>query len=104
MSSVLKEPTVSQRGDDDPYAVPIEQVDVSRPERFVDGTHWAFFERLRNEAPVHYCPESENGPYWSVTKYKDIMHVDTHHDVFSSEGGITIGDDFISDVSPCRSR
>jgi cytochrome P450 len=93
MSSVLKDPTVSQRGDDDPYAVPIEQIDVSRPERFVNGTHWAFFERLRKEAPVHYCPESENGPYWSVTRYKDIMYVDTHHDVFSSEGGITIGDE-----------
>ena len=97
MSSVLKQPTTvgptGTLGGDDPYAVPIEQIDVSRPDRFVDGTHWAFFERLRNEAPVHYCPESENGAYWSVTKYKDIMHVDTHHDVFSSETGITIGDE-----------
>ena len=36
--------------------------------------------------------ESEFGPYWSITKYNDIMAVDTNHEVFSSEsaGGITI--------------
>ena len=35
------------------------------------------------------------GPYWSVTKYNDIMDVDTNHAVFSSAsalGGITIRD------------
>src|SRR5207342_2162253 len=37
--------------------------------------------------------ESDYGPYWSVTKYNDIMAVDTNHQVYSSEatlGGITI--------------
>ena len=36
------------------------------------------------------------GPYWSVTKYRDIMAVETNPKVFSSEaksGGITIMDD-----------
>ena len=35
------------------------------------------------------------GPYWSVTKYHDIMEIETHHSVFSSAaslGGITIRD------------
>ena len=35
------------------------------------------------------------GPYWSVTRYNDIMEVDTNHSVFSSAsalGGITIRD------------
>jgi cytochrome P450 len=41
---------------------------------------------------VHFCPESEFGPYWSVTRYEDIKYVDTHHELFSSEGGITLGD------------
>jgi cytochrome P450 len=55
---------------------------------------WPYFERLRKEAPVHYTAQSEFGAYWSVTKYNDIMAVDTNHQVFSSEftlGGITIG-------------
>ena len=61
-------------------------------ERFVTDTFWPFFERLRREDPVHYCAESEFGPYWSVTKFDDIVEVETHHDVFSSERAITIYD------------
>ena len=53
---------------------------------------WPYFERLRKEDPVHYCAEHEFGPYWSVTKYKDIMAVDTNHEAFSSEPSITIVD------------
>ena len=56
---------------------------------------YPLFERLRNEDPVHFCPEScveGVGAYWSVTKYNDIMSVDTNHKVFSSEGAITLFD------------
>jgi cytochrome P450 len=77
---------------DEAYATPLDKIDVSVPERFANNTFWPFFERLRAEAPVHYCAESEFGPYWSVTKYKDIFHVEQNHKVFSSEGGITIAD------------
>ena len=72
------------------YATPLDTLDMSDRSRFVNDTHWPFFERLRKEDPVHYCAESEFGPYWSITKYNDIMTVDTNHGVFSSEGGITI--------------
>jgi cytochrome P450 len=65
---------------------------MADPQLFKTNSHWPYFERLRKEDPVHYCPESENGPYWSVTKYNDIMAVDTNHEVFSSEPGITIVD------------
>ena len=74
------------------YSTPLEEFDVAQGELFRTNTMWPYFERLRKEAPVHYCRESENGPYWSVTKYQDIMHVDTNHQIFSSEGGITIAD------------
>ena len=79
----------------DAYAMPIEQMNVADRALFQADAHWSWFERLRREAPVHYCAESEFGPYWSVTKYKDIMAVDTNHKVFSSLstlGGITITD------------
>jgi cytochrome P450 len=72
------------------YALPIEQLDPAQPDLFRTDSHWAVLERLRKEDPVHYTAESEFGPYWSVTKYNDIMAVDTNHQVFSSEGGITI--------------
>ena len=76
---------------DDPYAIPLEQIDVCRAELFQRDVQGPFFARLRKEDPVHYTPMSPFGPYWSVTKFKDIMYVDTHHDIFSSEGGITVG-------------
>jgi cytochrome P450 len=75
------------------YAMRLEDIDVCRPELFRSNTMWPYFERLRKEAPVHYCPLSRVGPYWSVTKYKDIMHVETNHAIFSSDinlGGIGI--------------
>jgi cytochrome P450 len=72
------------------YATPLDKIDVSLNQRFADNTFWPFFERLRNEAPVHYCPESEAGAYWSVTRYHDIVEVESHHEVFSSQGSISI--------------
>lgn len=76
----------------DPYSIPLDKIDVAQAALFRDDAHWAYFERLRKEAPVHYCADSMFGPYWSITKYNDIMAVDTNHKVFSSEGGITIRD------------
>ena len=74
------------------YAMPLDQIDLAAPERFRDNTIWPFFERIRKEDPVHYTAESPAGPYWSITKYQDIMTVETNHAVFSSESGITIED------------
>jgi cytochrome P450 len=62
---------------------------------------WAVFERLRNEDPLHYCEEGwmaderpadmePIGPYWSVTRYEDIMAIDTDHHRFSSEPAIVL--------------
>ncbi len=75
------------------YDIPLDKINVSQPELFRTNSFWPYFERLRREDPVHYCAESDYGPYWSITKYNDIMAVDTNHQVFSSEaslGGITI--------------
>ena len=72
------------------YATPLDKIDPAQPALFQNNQMWWNFERLRKEDPVHYTAESEHGPYWSITKYNDIMAVDTNHGVFSSEGGITI--------------
>jgi cytochrome P450 len=76
----------------DPYAVPLDQIDVSRPELMQSDTHWGYFERLRAEDPVHYCANSMFGPYWSITKFNDIMEIEKNHQDFSSEQGITLPD------------
>jgi cytochrome P450 len=77
------------------YATPLVDFHPGDPDLFRTDSHWPWFERLRREEPVHYCKDSEFGPYWSVTKYNDIMAIDTNHGVFSSDaalGGITIRD------------
>ncbi|MGH6782417.1 MAG: cytochrome P450 [Sphingomonadaceae bacterium] len=72
------------------YSTPLDQLNPGDPALFRTDSHWPILERLRKEDPVHYTAESEYGPYWSITKYNDIMAVDTNHEAFSSEGGITI--------------
>lgn len=76
----------------DPYSMPIEDIDLSHPGIWKANEYLPFLERLRKEDPVHYCKESAVGPYWSITKYKDIMHVDTSPQIFSSEPTIGIVD------------
>ncbi|HXH47266.1 MAG TPA: cytochrome P450 [Bradyrhizobium sp.] len=76
-------------------SLPLEQFDPGDPELFRTDTFWPYFDRLRREDPVHYCKDSMFGPYWSVTRYNDIMEIETNHAVFSSAsalGGITIRD------------
>ena len=75
---------------DHAYSTPLEALHPGDPTLFRTDSHWPVLERLRKEDPVHYTPDSEYGPYWSITKYNDIMTVDTNHQVFSSEGGIGI--------------
>ena len=84
-------PSKGQAGAD-PYSIPLDKIDVSDSELFETDTHWGFFDRLRKEAPVHYCADSDFGPYWSVTRFDDIVHVDKHHEIFSSERSIVLGD------------
>src|ERR1700754_4202795 len=77
---------------EDAYSTPLDQLNPAQPALFQADTMWPIFERLRAEDPVHYTEEHEFGPYWSITKYNDIMAIDTNHQVFSSEGGITIAE------------
>lgn len=72
--------------------IPLDQIDVSQAELFEREAHWPFFERLRRDAPVHYCANSGFGPFWSVTRFDDIVYVDKNHELFSSEPSILIAD------------
>jgi cytochrome P450 len=76
-------------------SLPLSDLNPAQPELFRADTHWPYFDRLRKEDPVHYVSDSMYGPYWSVTKYNDIMDIETNHAVFSSAsalGGIVIRD------------
>src|SRR5277367_716897 len=75
-------------------ALPLEQLNPADPQFFVDDTVGYVFERLRREDPVHrsHSPIPGIGSYWSVTRYQDIMHIESSHGVYSSEDGITLMD------------
>src|SRR5436305_12771031 len=75
------------------YSTPLKDFHPGAPRLFQNDTLWPFFERLRKEEPVHYCTKAPIEPYWSVTKYNDIMQVDTNRGIYSSDvrnGGIAI--------------
>ena len=75
-------------------AMPLEDINVSDIELWRTDTVWPYFERLRKEDPVHLhrADHHEDGAFWSITKYNDIMAVDTDHAAFTSEPSITIFD------------
>ena len=79
----------------DAFALPIDQIDVTKPRLFQTDTIGHYFERLRRDDPVHWHHNDFYGGFWSVTRYQDIMAVDTHHALFSSDwaqGGIGLFD------------
>ena len=71
---------------------PLASVNVADPRLFEYDTWGPVFARLRKEDPVHYCADSAFGAYWSVTKFDDIVAVDSNPQVYSSEPTIVIGD------------
>ncbi|MFI4966276.1 MAG: cytochrome P450 [Caulobacterales bacterium] len=76
------------------YAMDLKDINPVDPEPFRTDTWAPYFERLRAEDPVHWAvsEEEEVGGYWSVTKWNDIMAVDTDHEAFSSDPTIVLAD------------
>ena len=80
----------------------LSDVNPADPKLFSQEKILPYFKQMRAEKPVHYCKESAYGPFWSVTRYEDIMAVDKNHQQFSSDahyGGIMIDDDIVGDVN-----
>ncbi|BFM14376.1 cytochrome P450 [Maricurvus nonylphenolicus] len=75
-----------------PNDVALHEIDVSDPRLLASGEWETYFKRLRDEDPVHYIEDSPFGPFWSVTRFEDILFVDRNHQLFSSEPVIVIGD------------
>lgn len=92
-------------------AVALIDLDVSSPSLFQQDTWAPYFSRLRREQPVHLCPKSPYGPYWSITRFEDIQAIELDHGTFSSASkpsGIRIdcrpGSSFISSDPPRHTR
>ena len=88
---------------DKAMSLPLEQIDPSKGYLFeLDYIGW-YFERLRRDDPVHLAHSKRYGPYWSVTKYQDILAVDTDHATYSSDahlGGISLAERPAPEIFP----
>ena len=76
----------------------INPLDISRAELWREDRWQEPMRQLRAESPIHYCEDSKFGPYWSVTTYKPIQHIEALPKIFSSSweyGGITVAGDGI---------
>ena len=109
-------PGYLERGDRVPPAseIDLDAIDFADVELWRQNKMWDRFERLRKEDPIHYTPDSLFGPYWSITRHRDIVAVDSDHKRFSSDasnGGITLANmeesmvskSFISSDEPVHS-
>ncbi|MFM8541828.1 MAG: cytochrome P450 [Chakrabartia sp.] len=75
--------------------------DVSRAELYTQDVWQEPFRQMREKSPIYFCPESKFGPYWSVTSYKAIQHIEALPKVFSSSweyGGITVAGDGVDNL------
>ena len=81
-----------------PLTTPLDQIDVSDPRLMEQDVWHPYFARLRDEDPVHYLADSAFGPFWSITRFDDIIAVDRNHEDFSSEPTIAIGD-MVEDIT-----
>jgi cytochrome P450 len=69
--------------------------DVSNPRLYREDSWRPHFALMRREDPIHRHDASPYGPYWSVTRYADIMRVELDPATYSSAselGGIQIAD------------
>ena len=79
-------------------ALPLDQIDVSDPRVYQDDVWEPYFGRLRREDPVHFATSPVYGSFWSVTRFRDIMQVETSQQIYSSD--MTLGGIILLDQSP----
>ena len=80
--------------DVDPRDIPLPELNPGHDAYHQANKALPLFERLRNDAPVHLCEQSQFGPYWNITRFAECQYVDSHQDLFSSDsrnGGIRLG-------------
>jgi cytochrome P450 len=73
----------------------LEDLDVASLDQWEQDRVLPKFAKLRAEGPLHWCPHSPFGSFWSVVRHHEIMEVEGRPDIFSSRwdlGGITIAD------------
>ena len=70
---------------------PADDIDLTDPDRFVDGPPHRMYRWLRDEAPVYWhepTPTTPDGEgFWCLTRHDDVTWAAKNPDLFSSVGG-----------------
>ena len=82
--------------------VPLEEIDLSSHDAFVERVPHEWFRTLRHEDPVHFNPEPDGPGFYAVTRYGDIRAVHRNFMVYSSEVGGTSLEDLDQDQIEAR--
>src|SRR5688500_20171247 len=82
--------------------VPLEEIDLSSHDAFVERVPHDWFRTLRLEDPVHFNPEPGGPGFYAVTRYGDIREVHRHFMVHSSAVGGTSLEDLDQDQIEAR--
>ncbi len=68
-----------------------DDVDLARPDTFVNGVPHDALTALRRTDPVHWQPMDGEPGFWAVLRHADVARVARHPEIFSaSEGGIVL--------------
>ena len=73
--------------------MPLSDVNLIDPDRFLDGPPHGDFALLRREAPVFWHENPAGEGFWVLTRYHDVWKVSLDQHTFSSarRGPIQIG-------------
>lgn len=78
--------------DHDVENVSLDSIDLSETDLHYRNIAHRYLRRMRREDPVHYTENSPFGPYWSITRFADIIKVDSNHKLFSSANSVVFND------------
>ena len=80
------------KGPAHPPIYPKSEVDLWDPQAFTHGPPLEAFAQLRRASPIAWNDEPMDRPgFWSVTRYDDVMRVNSDFETFSSQkGGILL--------------
>ncbi|MGV2390436.1 MAG UNVERIFIED_CONTAM: hypothetical protein LVR29_25940 [Microcystis novacekii LVE1205-3] len=67
----------------------LQTEDILSPDTYTQGVPHSAFQFLRQHDPVHWH-EDEDGGLWSITRYADVLEMNSNPEVFSSAKGIRI--------------
>ncbi len=71
----------------------LDDVDLTDLEVWERGVPYDWLALLRQEAPLHWQPETEGPGFWVLTRYEDVVRVAKEWETFSSElGGTSLQD------------